>query len=301
MINMALTLKGIWCPMATPLNKNGEGVNLDSTKHLVNFLIDNGVDGLLPLGTSGEFALLSDEERRSLLKQVVDTANARVPVVAGVSDTSIDRIIMFSKQAKDFGADAVIATPVYYFSTKTGNLYDYYKRISQSIDIPLMIYNIPEWAGMFVPPDVVKKLADEKLVVGMKYTQYNFLDLLEFIETSGKQIAIFTGSDAMAYSSLEFGGSGAIVGVANIDPRTASSIYDKFVKGDMRGAREAQVKLLPLLKAMGVGKFPSGLKEIMNMIGLNVGPAKAPLPVLDEAEKSSVRELINSSELAFTS
>lgn len=294
---MTLKLEGMWSPMATPLNKNGKGINADSAKQLVNFLIENGVDGLLPLGTTGEFALLSDEERSSMLKHVIDEANGRVPIVAGVSDTSIDRVVMFSKEAKDRGADAVIAIPTYYFSTTQEYLYNYYKQISESIDIPLMIYNIPEWAGILVPPDVVKKLADEKLVVGMKYTQYNFLNLLEFLETSGKQIAIFTGSDAMVYSNLEFGGRGGVIGTTNIAPALSSSIFDKFQRKDFQGAREAQAKLLPLIKAEALGKFPSGLKHAMNLLGLEVGPAKAPLPPVTEAEKRQIEEAVKTLEL----
>jgi 4-hydroxy-tetrahydrodipicolinate synthase len=294
---MTLKLEGIWCPMATPLNASGEGINLDSAKRLVNFLIENGIDGLLPLGTSGEFALLSDEERASLLKQVIDSANGKVPVVAGVSDPSIGRVIESAKMAKDYGADGVIATPPYYYAAGNDGLYDFYKQVSESIELPLMIYNIPDWVGKLVPVDVVKRLADEKLVVGMKYTDFNFLNLLDFIETSGKEIAIFTGEDALASSTLEFGGNGAVIGVTNVAPNLSASIYDSFVRGDLQAAREAQKKLVPLIKGIGLGKFPSGLKAAMNLLGLNVGPAKTPLPPLDESEKSHVRELLKQAGL----
>jgi 4-hydroxy-tetrahydrodipicolinate synthase len=283
--------------MATPLNHNGVGINIESTKRLVNFLIENGVDGLLPLGTSGEFALLSDDERRTFLSQVVDSTNGRVTVVAGVSDPSVDRAIMSSKQAKDLGADAVIATPPYYYQVGPENLYGFYKHLSQSIDLPLMIYNIPGWVGTIVSSETVKKLSDEKLVVGMKYTDNNFLNLLDYIETSGKQIAIFTGEDALAYSNLEFGGKGAIIGVANVAPTLASMIYDSFQRGNFQAAKETQQKLVPLIKAIGLGRFPAGLKATMNLIGLDVGPPKSPLPVLNENEKSQVRELLGSSGL----
>lgn len=283
--------------MVTPLNRNGTNINLDSVKELVNFLIENGIDGLLPLGTSGEFALLSEREKQSLLRQVIDSANDRVPVIAGVSDPCIENAAKFSKDAKDAGVDGVIATPPYYYTTTHESLFGYYKQLSESIDLPLLIYNIPEWTGNFVEPTTVKQLADQRLVVGMKYTEYNFLNLLLFLKMCSKEIAIFTGSDALAYSNLEFGGNGAIIGVANIAPATASKIYDEFKAGNKEGAREAQEKLLPLIKSMTVGEFPSGLKYAMNLIGLNVGPAKTPLPSLNESERAKVENLLQESRL----
>lgn len=283
--------------MVTPLNRNGTDINLDSARELVNFLIENGIDGLLPLGTSGEFALLSEREKRSLLRQVIDSANDRVPVIAGVSDPCIENVAKFSKDAKDAGVDGVIATPPYYYTTTHESLYGYYKQLSESIDLPLLIYNIPEWTGNFVEPTIVKQLADQRLVVGMKYTEYNFLNLLQFLKMCGKEIAVFTGSDALAYSNLEFGGNGAIIGVANIAPATASKIYDEFKAGNRDAAREEQEKLLPLIQSMTVGEFPAGLKHAMNLIGLNVGPAKTPLPPLKEAERVKVEKLLQESHL----
>jgi 4-hydroxy-tetrahydrodipicolinate synthase len=290
---MKLKLEGIWTPIPTPLTKRGK-VDTDVTGRLVDFHIESGIDGLLPLGTSGEFALLQREERKALVKTVVEQADRRVPVVAGVSDPSIENVLELSKDAKDAGADAVIATPPYYFTTTDEGHYQHFKAISESIDLPLMIYNIPEWTHSFVTPETVERLADEKLVVGMKYTEYNFLNLVRFLKTSGGKIAIFAGSDAMAYSNLEFGGSGAIIGSANVAPKVASEIFDDYKKGDLEGAREAQERLLPIIMALSVGKYPAALKEAMNLIGMPVGPLKEPLQSLSIAEKRIVAGLLRS-------
>ncbi len=286
---MPLKLEGIWAPMPTPLRKDGS-VDRHSIRALVDFLVEGGLDGLLPLGTSGEFALLSHEERRDVLEGVVDQANGRVPIFAGVSDPSPENVIRFSKDAKDAGVDGVIATPPYYYTTTNEGLYQHFRTISQNIDLPLMIYNIPEWTHVFVPLEVVKRLVEEELVVGMKYTEYNFLNLLMFLRSVGKKIAIFTGSDAMAYSNLEFGGNGAIIGVANVAPQLASRIFDEFKNGNSREAIEAQTKLLPIIEAIGVGKFPAGLKESMNLIGISVGGVKVPLSALSNLERRIVKK-----------
>ena len=290
---MKLKLEGIWTPIPTPLTKQGK-IDANATRRVVDFHIEAGIDGLLPLGTSGEFALLSREERSALVRAVTDQANGRVPVVAGVSDPSIENVIQLSADAKKAGADAVLATPPYYFTTTDEGHYLHFKTISEAIDLPLMIYNIPEWTHSFVNPETVQRLAEEKLVVGMKYTEYNFLNLVRFLKTSGGKIAIFAGSDAMAYSNLEFGGSGAIIGSANVAPKVASKIFDDYKKGDLEGAREAQERLLPIIMALSVGKYPAALKEAMNLIGMPVGPLKEPLQSLSIAEKRIVAGLLRS-------
>ena len=288
---MKLKLEGIWTPIPTPLTKQGK-IDQETTGKLVDFHIESGIDGILPLGTSGEFALLTREERNLLVETVVDQVNGRVPVVAGVSDPAIENVLRLSADAKKAGADAVIATPPYYFTTTDQGHYDHFKTISESIDIPLMIYNIPEWTHSFVTPETVQRLADENLVVGMKYTEYNFLNLVRFLKTSQTKISIFTGSDAMAYSNLEFGGSGGILGSANVAPKIASKIFDDYKKGEMKSARESQEKLLPVLDALGVGRYPAALKEAMGLIGMPVGPMKEPLQSLTGAEKKVVGQYL---------
>ncbi|TMI20661.1 4-hydroxy-tetrahydrodipicolinate synthase [Candidatus Bathyarchaeota archaeon] len=293
---MKLKLEGIWTPIPTPLTTQGK-IDKEATKKLVDFHIESGIDGILPLGTSGEFALLIREERKLLVETVVDEVNGRVPVVAGVSDPSLENVLQLSADAKDAGADAVIATPPYYFTTTDQGHYHHFKTISESIDLPLMIYNIPEWTHSFVTPETVQRLADENLVVGMKYTEYNFLNLVRFLKTSQGKISIFTGSDAMAYSDLEFGGSGGILGSANVAPKIASKIFDDYRKGDLRGARESQEKLLPVIEALGVGKYPAALKVAMSLIGVPVGPLKEPLQALSVGEKGTVAGLLRSGGL----
>src|SRR5437870_355760 len=290
---MKLKFEGIWTPIPTPLTKHGK-VDTDATRRLVDFHIEAGIDGLLPLGTSGEFALLQRKERKTVVDTVVDQADNRVPVVVGVSDPSIENVVQLSSDAKEAGADAVIATPPYYFTTTDEGHYRHFKTISEAIDLPLLIYNIPEWTHSFVTPETVQRLADEKLVVGMKYTEYNFLNLVRFLKTSGGKIAIFTGSDAMAYSNLEFGGSGAIIGSANVAPKVASKIFDDYKRGDLEGAREAQERLLPIIMALSIGKYPAALKEAMNLIEMPVGPLKEPLQSLSIGEKRIVAGLLRS-------
>jgi 4-hydroxy-tetrahydrodipicolinate synthase len=291
-----MKLEGIVAPMATALTADG-AVDVSGTKRLVDFLIDGGIDGLFPLGTSGEFALMDHEERRKVIETVVDQTNGRVPVLAGVSDPSLENVIEFTKAAEDAGADAVVCTPPYYYSTGEEGLVQHFETIAGKTGLPLFVYNIPEWTHLFVPPNVIQRLAEQKTIAGMKYTEYHLLNLLRFINTSGRQISIFTGSDAMAFTSLEFGGAGGVIGVANVAPKLASSVYDEFKRGDLEAARAAQLKLLPAIEAIGVGRFPAGLKEAMRAVGMPVGGVKRPLQPLSATEKQQVNRFLDKSGL----
>lgn len=285
-------LEGIIAPMPTALAEDWR-VDGGRTRTLVDFLVGDGIDGLFPLGTSGEFALLDRDERRLVVETVVDQTNGKVPVLAGVSDPSLSNVLQFAKDAKDAGADAIVATPPYYFSTGDQGLYEHFETISTKSELPLYVYNIPEWTHQFVPPSVIQSLAEKQLIAGMKYTEYNFLNLLRFIKAAGDRISILTGSDAMTYTNLEFGGSGGVIGVANVAPKIASSLFDSFKEDDLDSARKAQLELLPIIEAIGIGRFPAGLKEAMKIIGMPVGSVKPPLEPLTKAERDRVTVLLH--------
>ena len=277
--------------MPTPFKKGGE-LDVERAGELTDYLIEGGVDGLFPLGTTGEFALLDRDERKRMVEAVVDRAGSRVPVLAGVSDPSPKNAVMFAKDAADAGADGVVATTPYYYRVGDDGLYSHFRIIHDSVSLPLVLYNIPEWTHNFVPVPVVARLAEEGVVVGMKYTEYNFFNLVRFIEAVGKKISVFTGSDAMTYSCLEAGGSGAVISVSNIAPRAAASIYDLFREGRPEEARKAQKAILPAIEAAGVGYFPAGLKEAMRAAGFPVGAVREPQTPLTGPERERVAALV---------
>jgi 4-hydroxy-tetrahydrodipicolinate synthase len=289
-------LEGIIAPMPTALAADGS-VDVKRTRTLVDFLIGGGIDGLFPLGTSGEFALLDREEKKRVVDTVVDQANGRVPVLAGVSDPSLSNILQFAKDANEVGADAIVSTPPYYFSTGEEGLFDHFQTIATRSELPLFVYNIPEWTHNFVPPGVIQRLAEKKLIAGMKYTEYNLLNLLRFIKVAGGKISILTGSDAMVFTNLEFGGAGGVIGVANVAPKLASSVFDDFKKGSLASALNSQFRLLPVIEAIGVGRFPAGLKTAMDMIGIPVGSVKHPLEPLNRTELGRVNAFLREAGL----
>lgn len=288
---MTFELRGIWSPMPTPFKRSGE-LDEKRLRELTDYLIDGGIDGLFPLGTTGEFALLDRAERKRVIEIVVDRANGRVPVIAGICDPSPKNAAAYGKDAMDAGADGLVATPPYYYEVGEDGIYAHFKMIHESLPLPIMAYNIPEWTHNFIPVSVVTRLANEDVIVGMKYTEYNLLKLMEFIEAVGSKIAVMTGSDAMVYDCLEAGGSGAVVSISNIFPKRVSSIYDLVREGRHVEALRVQKSLLPAIEAAGLGYFPAGVKEAMKVAGFPVGRVRKPQTELDEKQKETVRVLV---------
>ena len=144
-------LEGIVAPMTTPVTRD-ERVDVRTTRVLVDFLIEGGIDGLFPLGISGEFALFAREQRKIIVETVVDQTNGRVPVLAGVSDPSLENVLAFAKDADEVGADAIVATPPYYYTTGEEGLFDHFDTIARKSGLPLVVYNIPKRTHLIVPP-----------------------------------------------------------------------------------------------------------------------------------------------------
>jgi len=289
---MKLKLDGIWTPMVTPLDHSGE-LDITATREFVDYLIESGVDGLFPMGTTGEFALFTPQERKQVVEAVVEQANGRVPVIAGISDPSTGNILKLAADAKDAGVDGVIATTPFYYSTTQEGIYNHFRLLGGKIDLPLILYNIPEWTHTFATPQVVGRLAKDGYIVGIKYTEYNLLRLLEFIVAVEGRVPVLNGSDAMTLTNLEFGGSGAIIGVSNLAPEPASKLYDEFKRGNLGRALELQRHLLPYIEAMAVGQFPAGLKEAMRLVGRKVGEPREPVVPLLPAEKKQVEAILS--------
>lgn len=288
---MSKKYEGIWSPMPTPLDTTGH-IDAKRIPELVEYLVGGGVDGLFPLGTSGEFAFLSRDERRTMIKHVVDAANGRVPVAAGVSDTSIDSVIQYAKEAEDLGADAVVTTTPYYFATGDKGIHNFITAIVGRINLPLILYNIPDYTRNPVSVQLLNELSEEHLIVGMKYTENNLSKLIQYLASCGKTISILNGTFALTYSCLSFGGAGSVISVANITPKKASSIYDDFRAGRLESAAKTQLELMQIDQILSVGSFPAAMKYAMSLVGQPVGGTKPPIPDLSDSEKSIVRGML---------
>jgi len=285
-------LKGTIVPMVTPFKRTTQQeLDLTALKKHTEFLIETDVDGLMPLGTTGEFALLNRDERREVVRGVVDVANGRIPVIAGVSQSGTDIAIALAKDAEEEGADQIIATGPYYYRTNNDGLYLHYQAILDAVDLPVMIYNIPTWTGYNIPAGVVSRLVDRNpgRVVGVKYTTNDMVLFLDYIRELRNDLSIFVGSDDLIYAALELGAAGAVAGSANVFPREIVMIYKSFQEGNLIESKKHQANIDLFARTMNLGTYPSPVKEALTMIGRDCGPVRRPLVPLTSTERAKVK------------
>ncbi len=282
--------------MITPFRGKGMSeIDHEAFAKLADFLIVNGVNALMVNGTSGEFLLQSSEERKAAVRTVVKAAKGRVPVIAGISESSTMLAISLGIDAEDAGADAVLATgPIYYRTTDDG-LFGHYNSIVENVNLPLMIYNIPSWIGYNVPAEGVKKLEDRNpgRIYGVKFTTNDLEMFLEYLRVLKGRVSVTIGADALILSALELGAQGATVGSANVLPKETSAIYRLYVEKKYGEAIEAQDKIDGFVQTMGLGTFPASLKEALKFLGHDCGQPRPPLLPLNPDQARAVRESLS--------
>lgn len=290
---MKFAPKGIIPPVITPLTPGGR-VNETMLRKVVNHLIDKGVHGLFPLGTTGEFYAFDDEEYRLILKTVVEEAGGRVPVYGGASHITTRGAVRLVEICKEAGVDAVsVLTPLFISQTQA-ELYEFYRAVAGSTDLPVIIYNNKPKTNVDVSPATVARLAEIENIVGIKDSTGDFTNTEEYLRlTRGKDFHVLLGRDTLIYAGLCYGASGAIASCANVAPRIAADIYDKFVAGDLQGALEAQFTLAPLRIACNMGTFPEVIKEGLILQGFDVGNCLSPIAPLTPAEKESLKRVLS--------
>ncbi|MEM2875932.1 MAG: 4-hydroxy-tetrahydrodipicolinate synthase [Candidatus Bathyarchaeia archaeon] len=293
---MGLEIKGIIPAMVTPLKKD-ESVDEEGLRELVNYLIDGGVHGLFCCGSQGETYSLTDEERKRVMEVTVDEANGRVPVYAGTGEVTTEKVIRLTKYAKDVGADAASIVTPYFIKPSSAELYAHYRRIAEAVDIPIVLYNNPDRTGVNLDAPTVGRLAEVNNIVGIKDSSGDLTLTADYIRLTPEDFAVIAGRDSLILATLLYGGKAAIAATANVAPKLVVDIYESFIKGDLKKAREAQFKLMPLRLAFSLGTFPVVIKEAMTMIGKPAGPAKSPVGAMSEENRSKLKAVLKDLEL----
>ncbi len=289
---------GIIPPIITPLTEDGK-FNEPVFRQMINYLIDEGVHGIFPLGTTGEFYAFTNEEAKHILKVAVEEAAGRVPVYAGANHITTRGVIELVKIAEEVGCDAVsVLTPMFISQTQD-EIYKYYEEIAASTKLPIIIYNNKPKTNVTVEPATVAKLARIDNIVGIKDSTGDFTNTEEYLRLTrdNENFSVLLGRDTLIYAGLCYGASGAIASCANIAPRIAADIYDKYVAGDLKGALEAQYKLAPLRIASNMGTFPAVIKEGLVMRGYEVGKCLNPIAELYPDQKEKLRVVLKDLEL----
>lgn len=283
----SLFLEGVIVPMLTPFTDDEE-IDEEALRHLTNWLIDNGVHGLFPNSSMGEFAKLFVEERKRVIDIVVDETNGRVPVVAGTGDVSTKIVMDITGHAKDAGADAVVVVSPYYGEPVEEALFDHYKFINDNIDVPIVVYDIPMCTGYSLKPELVARLSELENVVAFKDSSGNMNKVLWTIQFTGGKISILQGFETLFVPTLLMGAHGGILGTANWCPRFMVDMYDTFKRGEIKEAAEMQKKLLQAFTILNENNISA--KQAAAMQGISLGIQRKPCPPLKVGQEEAVRK-----------
>lgn len=294
------TLDGIFVPHVTPFTREGQ-LDVKGLRMCVSFWLEGGVSGLVPCGSNGEAPCLSRQERIRVIETVVDEVNDRVPVVAGTGSISTRETVTFTKDAADVGADAALIVTPFYFKLNSKEIYEHYKTVAEAVDIPIVIYNVPKFTGLSMEPTLVHKIASEnRKVIGVKDSSGNFGAITEIVRLAGKRLSVLAGTADVALPTLQAGGRGAVIAVANVFPRLCSQLYGAFKKGEYEEASRLQNRISHANEAL-VKRFNqlSAIKEAMRLKGLPSGHPRRPALPLDGQDRKAVEALLKEMDEAL--
>ncbi|MGQ9679370.1 MAG: 4-hydroxy-tetrahydrodipicolinate synthase [Candidatus Bathyarchaeia archaeon] len=269
-------LQGVIPAVVTPFDKHEE-FDEPAFRNLINWLIDKGVSGIVPCGTTGEFSLMSPQERARVIEVCVDEVNSRIPVIAGTGDTSTKLVIESTRHAKDVGADAAIIVNPYYMKPKGGKgIYDHYVNIAEAVDFPIVLYNIPSTTNQYIPWEVVEDLAEIDNIVGLKDSSGDLKYMMSVLEKVGDKIDIVVGWDEVVLPALAAGANGMILASANVIAPIWIKIYDYVKEGRLEEARRLQRRIQKFTRHI-VASGALGPKACLNYMGIPVGTTRRPI------------------------
>jgi 4-hydroxy-tetrahydrodipicolinate synthase len=282
--------EGIFPALVTPFADDGKAVDEERLRTLVNHCIELGVHGVVPCGTTGEFVNLTTDEKKRVIKVVVDEVNGRVPVVAGTGASGTDQALEMTKYAKDVGADAALIVTPFYLKPADRGIYEHYDTIASQVDLPIILYNIPQCTGLPLPWQMVEDLAQIPNIVGVKDSSGQLSFILAVLEKVRDKINVLCGHDEVVVAALAAGCSGAILASANVIGDIWVQIYNYVKNGELQKARELQYKVQKIARIIA-GSGAVGTKEALNMMKIKVGPVRKPLSVGGELTYEAREEL----------
>jgi 4-hydroxy-tetrahydrodipicolinate synthase len=274
--------------LVTPF-KDG-GVDWQSLEGLVEFHIQNGTNGIVPCGTTGESATLDHGEHHEVIKAVVKAVKKRVPVIAGTGSNSTQEAVDLTIGAERAGADGALMISPYYNRPMQEGIYQHYKKVASSVGIPIIIYNIPARTGSKIEPETLARLSEIKNVAGVKEATGSVDQAIDVLRLCGDRFAVYSGEDSLTYSLMALGGKGVISTVANITPREMSDLTQACLKGDWETGRKLQFKLLPLIRAVFIETNPIPIKTALSIMGKCRGDLRLPLTPMSEGNVKKLRQ-----------
>jgi len=287
-------LKGAITALITPMKENGD-VDYDAFRRLVNFQLEQGIDGIVPLGTTGETPTLEDDEEEKLIRIAVDEAKGKVPVIIGAGSNSTKHMVMYTKRAKDMGADmAMVVTPYYNKPNDSGLLQHF--QAAAGVGIPVLVYNIASRTGRNIPTPLMEKIAAIPGIMAVKEASGDIAQMTEVLQTiafprrgGNRPFSVLSGDDSMTLPLMALGGDGVISVIANLVPARVKALTKACLAGDFEEGRRIHFELLPLMKAAFVETNPVPIKQAMTWAGLPGGTVRLPLGPLEPKNEAPLK------------
>ena len=267
---------GSCCAIITPFDKNGD-INFPALKEIVEFQVENGTDCICACGTTGEASTMNDKEHLSVIEFIVNTVNGRIPVIAGTGSNDTRHGLELCKNACALGVDGLLVVTPYYNKTSQRGLIHHYNTIADSVDKPIIIYNVPGRTGCNVAPATLKTLAEHPNIAGIKEASGNMAQVVEMMSLCADKIDFYSGNDEINIPIMSMGGSGAISVLANVAPAQTHNMLKYALDGDYKNASKMQMEALELINSLFCEVNPSPVKEGMNLLGFNAGYTRLPL------------------------
>ncbi|KAI0019439.1 hypothetical protein F4780DRAFT_445640 [Xylariomycetidae sp. FL0641] len=297
-------LKGIMVALVTPFGAGETSIDREALDSHVNRLIDAGVHGLVPGGSTGEFVTLSDEERRVLLEQTLASARGRVPVIAGIGDLSTARTLAHARHAAQAGAAATMVVPPFYDALNLAQLREFLAEVSAASDgLPIVYYNIPSASGLTLSPAEIAGLAE----VGVKYlkdTSGNAPALTEllFDPACHQRVTSFNGWDTLTFYGLAAGAKGSVWGATNIVPELSMDLWRAVAEqGDLKAGREIWAKMFPICKFLESHNYAAAVKTGMELRGWKTGEVRKPFRLLQGKTREEFAQLLKNAGVQVVS
>ena len=277
--------------MVTPFHEDGS-VNYEAAAKLAEHLIQNGSDGLVVAGSTGEAATMNREEKLQLFKVIVDAVGKKAVVIAGTGSNDTLASVEMTKAAEKTGVHGVLIVGPYYNKPPQEGFYQHFKTIAQNTTLPVVIYNVPGRTASNISPATIIRLAEIDNIVAVKEASGQLDQFAEIIHSTAPDFMVYSGDDSLTLPSLAIGSRGVISVAAHIVGNQMKQMVDAFFAGDMKTATKLHLVLLPVFKGLFFITNPIPVKTAVNLLGLNAGPFRLPLVSATEQEVLQIKEIL---------
>ena len=280
--------KGMASAIVTPMTETA--IDYEALGRFVEFQIENGINAIVVMGTTGENATIEHDEQTEVIKFVVDKVAKRVPVIAGTGTNNTEHVITNTRNACAVGADAVLVVTPYYNKATQNGLYQHFTAVADASTVPVILYNVPGRTGCNLQPKTVARLANHPNIVAIKEAAGNMAQAVELFALCGDKLDIYSGEDALTVPMMAMGGSGAISVLSNVVPKEAVEMSDAALHGDFETAAKLQCKFLPLINALFSEVNPIPAKAAVSAMGFGADILRLPLTPMEDATRAKLYE-----------